>query len=55
MFTVYCTDTFDGTSWAEKFKTKEEALAYADKQAGEMLVCYVDDPQGRKIHRAGKF
>ncbi len=55
MYTVYCTDTFDGTSWSEKFKTKEEALAYANQQAGTMLVCTVDDPQGNKIHRAGTF
>lgn len=55
MFTVYCCDTFDGTKWEEKYPTREAAIAFADRTAGEMLVCYVDDPQGRKIYRAGIF
>ena len=55
MFTVYCTDTFDHTSWDEKFVTEADAVAYAEKTAGEMLVCYVDDQKGRKIRRFGKY
>ena len=55
-FRVVGVDTFDHTDWVDgDYDTREEALARARSQGGEMLKTHVYDDQGRHIGDAGKF
>lgn len=54
-WTVYCRDTFDGTTWKETFETEDEARKYASKVGAPMLTCHVDDPSGRLIAKEGSY
>lgn len=54
-WTVYCRDTFDGTTWNESFDTEAGARSYALKTAGNMLTCHIDNPQGKLVGREGQY
>lgn len=54
-WTVYCRDTFDGTTWNKTFDTEQEARAYAARTGGNMLTCHIDDPTGKLVGKAGKY
>lgn len=52
-WTVYCCDTFDGTRWQEQFDTEAEARSYAERTAGTMLTCHIDNPEGKLVGKEG--
>jgi hypothetical protein len=54
-WTVYCRDTFDGTTWDEKFDTREDAVAYAVRLGGTMLRTHVEGPDGVRTESHGTY
>ena len=54
-WTVYCRDTFDGTTWSEQFDTREQAVAYASRMGGTMLRAHVEAPDGTRTETHGNY
>lgn len=55
-FRIIGFDTFVMSDWFEgDFNTLEEAKAAADKKGRKMIIMYVYDETGKRLHSAGTF
>ncbi len=55
-FRVVGVDTFDGTHWVYgDYTSREDAIAKARTEGGEMLKTHVYDDKGVHLYEAGMF